>query len=167
MDKNSRPEMKYASFNMRMLASIIDTVLSLVLLTPIFNLFNKLFSIEGTVAPKYATAQEAVSALSDALPSFLFQNTIIALIVIIFWIRKAGTPGKMLLNMKIVDATTGKKPSAKQSSVRYLGYFVSTIPLCIGFVWIHFDKKKQGWHDKIAGTVVIKESKPTTPQTAH
>ncbi len=39
---------------------------------------------------------------------------------------------------------------------RYLGYFASTIPLCLGFLWIAFDKRKQGWHDKLAGTVVIR-----------
>ena len=40
--------------------------------------------------------------------------------------------------------------------MRYLAYLVSMLPLCFGFLWIAWDKKKQGWHDKIAKTYVIK-----------
>jgi len=40
--------------------------------------------------------------------------------------------------------------------VRYIGYFVSVIPFGLGFIWIAFDSKKQGFHDKLAGTVVVR-----------
>ena len=43
---------------------------------------------------------------------------------------------------------------------RYLAYFVSTIPLALGLIWVAFDKRKQEWHDKLAGTVVIRTKKP-------
>ena len=39
--------------------------------------------------------------------------------------------------------------------LRYLGYVISAIPLFLGFIWIAFDKQKQGFHDKIAGTFVV------------
>ncbi|PIP08224.1 MAG: hypothetical protein COX51_04865, partial [Syntrophobacteraceae bacterium CG23_combo_of_CG06-09_8_20_14_all_50_8] len=39
--------------------------------------------------------------------------------------------------------------------LRWIGYFISALPLYIGFLWVAFDGKKQGWHDKLAGTVVI------------
>ncbi|MGA7985503.1 MAG: RDD family protein [Burkholderiales bacterium] len=41
--------------------------------------------------------------------------------------------------------------------IRFLGYFVSIVPLGLGFLWIAFDRKKRGWHDLIAGTVVVYE----------
>jgi uncharacterized RDD family membrane protein YckC len=41
---------------------------------------------------------------------------------------------------------------------RYFAYFLSTIPLGLGLIWVAFDKRKQGWHDKLAGTVVIKKA---------
>jgi uncharacterized RDD family membrane protein YckC len=50
---------------------------------------------------------------------------------------------------------TVNKPTVKQSVIRYLAYYVSLIPLGLGFFWIAWDDKKQGWHDKIAGTIVI------------
>ena len=55
----------------------------------------------------------------------------------------------------INDAATGEKPTMKQWILRYIGYFVSIVPLGLGYVWVAFDKRKQGWHDKLAGTVVV------------
>ncbi|HLA48407.1 MAG TPA: RDD family protein, partial [Nitrospinota bacterium] len=45
----------------------------------------------------------------------------------------------------------------KKAFIRYIGYIISEIPLFLGFLWIVFDKDKQGWHDKIAGTFVVKQ----------
>lgn len=83
-----------------------------------------------------------------------------------FWIKKQATPGKLMLSAKIVDARTGDKPKASQYIVRYLAYYLSAIALCLGSVWVAFDKRKQGWHDKLAGTVVIRQDKagPETTQ---
>ena len=73
-----------------------------------------------------------------------------------YWIYKGTTPGKMLIpGMKIVDSATGKPPPAARCILRYCAYFISAIPFSLGFFWIAFDKKKQGWHDKLAGTVVL------------
>ena len=46
-----------------------------------------------------------------------------------------------------------------QLVIRYLGYFVSTIPLGLGLLWVGFDRRKQGWHDKMANTVVVRPAK--------
>ena len=54
-------------------------------------------------------------------------------------------------------STTGKPASPVQLIGRYFAYIVSMLPLCFGFFWVAFDKRKQGWHDKLAGTVVIKK----------
>ena len=73
-----------------------------------------------------------------------------------FWQAKQGTPGKLLLSLRVVDATTGGSLGLGQSLLRYVGYIVSAVPFCLGFIWVGFDSKKQGWHDKIAGTVVVR-----------
>ena len=87
----------------------------------------------------------------------LFFNWVLPAIYYIgFWILKSATIGKMLTRMKIVDAKTGKPASALQCVVRYVAYFVSALALGLGFLWVAFDKKKQGWHDKIARTLVVK-----------
>jgi uncharacterized RDD family membrane protein YckC len=76
--------------------------------------------------------------------------------VIVFWVYRSATPGKMMLSLRIVDAGSGESPGFGQSIGRYFGYFVSTIPFCLGLIWVAFDPRKQGWHDKLAGTVVVR-----------
>ena len=79
-----------------------------------------------------------------------------AIAVVLFWVYRQATPGKMAVSARVVDAATGGPPGVGQSIVRYLGYFVSTLPLMLGYLWVAIDSRKQGWHDKMAGTVVIK-----------
>lgn len=149
--------MNYASFGKRMWASVIDSLLSSVILIPIVNILNMFvdFSHPEMAGAKAVTPEQAIAIIEKGLPSLILQSVIIAAIVIIFWVCKSATPGKMFFKMKIVDAKTGEKPSKGQFIARYLGYILSTLPLGLGFIWIYYDNKKQGFHDKIAGTVVI------------
>jgi uncharacterized RDD family membrane protein YckC len=80
-----------------------------------------------------------------------------AVAIVLFWLYRQATPGKMAVSARVVDAKTGGPLGVGQSIVRYLGYFVSTIPFCLGLLWVAFDARKQGWHDKLAGTVVIRK----------
>jgi len=88
---------------------------------------------------------------------FLISLVMPEVAIILFWIYKSATPGKMVVSLKIVDANTGNKPSVGQFFGRYLAYFIAVLPLGVGIFWIAFDKKKQGWHDKLAGTVVVRK----------
>ena len=64
------------------------------------------------------------------------------------------TPGKSLMGLQVVSVQ-GTPLSYGTAFLRSVGYLVSSLVFCLGFIWIGFDKRKQGWHDKIAGTVVI------------
>jgi uncharacterized RDD family membrane protein YckC len=68
------------------------------------------------------------------------------------------TPGKMMFGVRVVQAT-GDSLSFGLAFLRWVGYIISKLPLYLGFLWIGFDRRKQGWHDKIAGTVVIRDKK--------
>ncbi len=69
--------------------------------------------------------------------------------------QRGQTLGKMALGIKVVDEA-GQTPGLKRALQREtLGKFVSTIALGLGFLWVAWDKEKQGWHDKIARTHVI------------
>ena len=136
-------DQEYAGFWIRAWASIIDTILMLIIIMPI------LFAIYGA---DLWVRESFVAGFWD----FIFQYILPAIAVIILWIYKSATPGKMLTGLILVDAKTGEKPSNRQFIVRYLGYYVSIIPLSLGIIWVGIDKRKQGWHDKLAGTVVIK-----------
>ncbi len=133
---------EYTGFWPRVGASIIDTILICLITYPI------LISIYGW---QYFGAEEIVQGFADFLLSWVFP--IIAIIT--FWIYRQATPGKIAICAKIVDAKTGAQPTLQQYIVRYLGYIVATIPLGLGILWVAWDPRKQGWHDKLAGTVVI------------
>lgn len=134
----------YGGFWLRVIASIIDTILIMVILFPVLSL---------TLSESFPT-NPATSILT-----FFFNYLFPPAVVILFWVQKSATPGKMIIGLKIVDAKTGGKPSTGQLIGRYLGYYVSGIALCLGFVAVAFNRRKQGWHDKLAGTLVVKETK--------
>jgi uncharacterized RDD family membrane protein YckC len=79
------------------------------------------------------------------------------LATVLFWRLMMATPGKLLLGCLVVDARSGRTVGTGQALLRYLGYIVSALPLGLGFVWIAFDRRKQGFHDKIARTCVVIE----------
>ncbi len=136
---------EYAGFWIRVGASIIDTILVMMITYPI------LYAIYGWVGLDYGTAMQS-SGFIDILLTWILPMVA----VIWFWTAKQATPGKMLLSLRVVDAKTGSNLSVGQSIARYLGYFIAGIPLGLGLLWVGFDSKKQGWHDKIAGTVVVR-----------
>jgi uncharacterized RDD family membrane protein YckC len=70
------------------------------------------------------------------------------------WSKSGQTLGNTLLGIKVVSKD-GSGLSWGKAFLRYFGYIVSGILWSIGFLWVAFDRKRQGWHDKIAGTYVI------------
>jgi len=138
-------EQEYAGFWIRTGAAIIDTILMLIIIATVLTAI-------------YGTNYWVSESFSLGIWDVFFNYILPAIAVIIFWIYKSATPGKMATKLTIVDAKTGGKPSTGQFIGRYLGYYVSMIPLFLGIIWVGIDKRKQGWHDKLAGTVVIKNN---------
>lgn len=64
------------------------------------------------------------------------------------------TPGKRIMGLRVVQET-GEPIGLGTGFLRWVGYIVSALPMLMGFLWAGADRRKQGWHDKIAGTVVI------------
>jgi len=138
-------DVEYAGFWIRVAAALIDTVVFVVVISiPLTFIYGA----------DYWTTQTGVKGFWD----ILFQYVLPIVLTIWFWTRYLGTPGKMLLRLRVVDATTGKAISTPKAIGRYLGYYVSAFPLLLGFIWVGIDKKKQGFHDKLAGTVVIRDT---------
>ena len=142
-------ELEYVGFWTRLGATFIDSILIAVIILPM------LIAFYGTA---YLDSEALVEGPVDFILSYIFPTAA----TIIFWFFKQATPGKMAFSARIVDEKTGKTPSTGQYIGRYLAYILSTIPLFLGFIWIAFDSKKQGWHDKLAGTVVVRPKKRET-----
>jgi uncharacterized RDD family membrane protein YckC len=137
---SSSPE--YAGFWQRAAAFLIDALIVLVISMPVIVL---------AFGAQYFSLEPATRAWD------LVALLVVGILAVGFWRYCGATPGKLALDIKVVDARTGERPSTGRLVVRFLCYFVSALPLYLGFFWIAFDRRKQGWHDKIAGTVVIQE----------
>ena len=136
-------DLEYVGFWARAGASIIDSLLVAVILFPL---------LAWIYGGDYWLDPRLIKGPADFLLSWVLP----AVAIVLFWMYRQATPGKMAISARIVDARTGGVPTTRQLVVRYLGYFVSTIPLGLGLIWVAFDPRKQGWHDKLAGTVVVR-----------
>jgi uncharacterized RDD family membrane protein YckC len=137
---------EYVGFWRRLLAAAIDFLILFVMTTPI------LLAIYGR---RYFALVE--SGASAGFWDFVIEYIVPAVAVIAFWRRYGATPGKMAIGAKIVDAKTGERPSTARLVVRYFAYLVSALPFFLGFLWIGISRRKQGFHDKIARTMVIND----------
>ncbi|TME92124.1 MAG: RDD family protein [Chloroflexi bacterium] len=74
-----------------------------------------------------------------------------------FWSASGGgmTPGMRVFGLHVIR-TDGSALTITQAVIRYVGLIVAAIPFAIGLIWVAFDSNKQGWHDKIASTYVVK-----------
>jgi uncharacterized RDD family membrane protein YckC len=75
-----------------------------------------------------------------------------------FWQRSGQTPGMRLFRLHVVRDRDGGPLSWGTSWLRLLGLYVAATVFYLGFIWVFVDKRRRGWHDLIAGTVVIKRS---------
>jgi uncharacterized RDD family membrane protein YckC len=146
-------EFEYAGFWIRFWAFLIDSLLVSLLLVPLLVQLSKAFGW-----------QEKRLDLMDLAAHLTLANVLLnvvapAIAVLVFWRYRSATPGKMAIGATIVDATTGARPSTGQLIGRYLGYYVALIPLMLGLFWVGIDPRKQGWHDKLANTVVIRRKR--------
>lgn len=132
-----------AGFWVRLWASLIDAILMAAWMVPALYYFYG----DSIVTDPHLIMGPADFVISWVLPMVG---------VIVLWDKKQGTVGKLLLRLRIVDDRTLGPLSRRQELLRYLGYFLATLPLGLGFLWIAFDPRKQGLHDRLAGTLVIR-----------
>ena len=140
----------YAGFWRRLLAFLIDYLLLSALLAPI------LFFTYGRSYFLWLAENDGLFA-TYGFVDLLLTNLLPFLLLIMFWRRLGATPGKILLDCRVVDARTLEPISLKSAVIRALGYIVSALPVYLGFLWMAIDRRKQGWHDKLAGTLVLHE----------
>lgn len=127
---------KYAGFGVRLAAYLIDVVVIIVANLILQMIFG-------------AMKMETVGAFASMIVGWGY--------LIYFTAATGQTLGKKAMNIKVVRLDNGKTLDYMGAFLReVVGRFVSGIVLALGYLWVIGDAKKQGWHDKIAGTVVIK-----------
>jgi uncharacterized RDD family membrane protein YckC len=137
---------KYASFWERFFAFIVDFLVLLIF----GGLLRLVYVLLGTSLAKADPSTQALGACSQIFILFLWFASCAAYFVA-FWTRYGQTPGKMVVGLKVVLAD-GAPLTLNEAFIRVLGYFT----VWLLFPMIAFDSRKQGLHDKMASTYVIR-----------
>jgi uncharacterized RDD family membrane protein YckC len=137
----------YANFGTRFVASLIDgCVISFASF-----IIDVVVGIAFAAAGSSTTAQAIEKIITSSVYLLIF-----AVYYIFFIGSKGQTLGKMAMKIKVVKIGTTAVPGYTKAFLReVIGKFLSSFFL-LGYLWMLWDSKKQTWHDKIAGTVVVK-----------
>ena len=151
----------YAGFWIRVGANLIDLIILIIVYIFSYWLLTLVFSDLLSSSLYYMDVDKNIRQGNSFLKLWdvLFQNILPFIATIWFWLKFQATPGKMATNLRLVDSQTGKTLSKKQSIGRYFAQIISLVPFGVGYFWIALDKRNQSWHDKLAGTVVIRNRK--------
>ena len=132
----SEQKMEYAGFWIRVGAAFIDGIILMVVQQLVILVFGGSFSHPSGAA-------QGINMLVGILYTTLMESS-----------EKQATLGKMAVGIKVGDEF-GNRISFGNALGRYFAKLVSVITLFIGFMMVGWDAKKQGLHDKIAGTYVF------------
>ncbi len=158
-DQTEETHMTYAGFWRRFAAYFIDGIVvgiimkifTSLMMIPMSHYFSSIRMVEnpqelGLIVP---------SLMMVFGTSMLVGASLQALYFIFMWGYKGATLGKMAMGIKIVGAEKSDI-SYGTAFLRYIGTIISSIPFCLGYLWMLWDGRKQTWHDMIASTCVIR-----------
>ncbi|MBN2516262.1 MAG: RDD family protein [Deltaproteobacteria bacterium] len=142
----------YGGFWRRMIAFLIDKfVLSLISMILVF--IASLFLGLGFPFDLSINISEVITG--TFILSYYGTTIFLNMVYFTYFHGTTGqTPGKKIIGLKVIQKT-GDEMTLGLAFLRWVGYIVSGLVFNLGFLWVAFDRKKQGWHDKIASTYVI------------
>src|SRR5438128_172787 len=124
---------RYAGFWIRFLAAVLDTI---IIWVPVILIYFALLFATG-------------------VKSLVYIINLAAIVLVIYMEGiKGGTPGKLILGLRVVNDEK-KYIGIPKAILRYISKILSAITIFIGYLMIGWTQKKQGLHDKIAKTYVV------------
>lgn len=145
------PTLVYAGFWIRFVAWLIDFVVLSAVLLALGHFAAIGYHLESTVSSVNGVNQSGVALRIDGLWPFLISGVYFVLL----WWTYGATLGQLMLRLRVVRAQDGMRPDFGRLVLRYIAYLISALPVGLGLVWAGWDARKQGWHDKIADTLVV------------
>jgi uncharacterized RDD family membrane protein YckC len=136
-----------ADWRSRCSAFLLDYILTL--LAPALTLVLAVYIKSRWASQTAATAVVVVGYLTTAF--VIFFN------YIHFYMRRGQSFGKRFIGVRVVRIDG--RPIDYQTAVlrNIVGYMLSFLFFGLGIVWVLWDRRRQGWHDKLAKTVVVKD----------
>jgi len=138
-------QIRYAGFWIRVVAYIIDAIILAIVGAVIAAALG--VNVSDTQHLTQNGRYQGAQAL-DLVVSFAYFAGL--------WTVMGGSLGQRIFGMRIVDANSGAPIGFGKAALRWLGLIISFLVCFIGVIWVAFDGRKQGWMDKIAGTVVVR-----------
>lgn len=140
----------YESFWRRLAAGIIDLVL--------------VFVAAAALGLLVLSSSEEPSGVLDSIADWpglarygAWSLAALALAQVAFWRYLGATPGMLLLGCQVVGAKSGRRLTLVASALRWLALWAGLACMGIGVLWIFRDARNQGLHDKLAGSLVVRE----------
>ncbi|MBV8194199.1 MAG: RDD family protein [Candidatus Dormibacteraeota bacterium] len=160
------PGLLYAGFWIRFLAYVVDGIITTI---PLWIVFFALLApsfgnISCTTVPSPTgfggtTTCTGLEFLSWFIPLSLLAGLLVPGAYFTFlWSHGGQSLGQKLCGLHVVDAGTGGGISTGRALGRFIGFLVSAYVVYIGLIWAAFDARKQGWHDKMASTFVVRRA---------
>jgi uncharacterized RDD family membrane protein YckC len=144
------PAIVYAGFLRRLVATLIDAPLSLVLILPAMVLAYITALLGGRVAGE-PTLEVKLLALGAALVA---GATVSLAYHVLNWGQGGQTPGKMLMGVRVVTRDGGDIGYGR-GFLRWVGYFIALLPFGLGLIMVLLHPQRRGIHDLVAGTSVV------------
>jgi uncharacterized RDD family membrane protein YckC len=147
---------RFGGFWRRLLAYSVDSI--------ILYFVSLILFLIGLLALKSGGVSFGSTVMTGDLPLgtglfavVYFVTTLLAGMFYFIWFHGTvgQTPGKMLFGLRVIQIS-GENMTLGVAFLRWVGFVVSGLVFLLGFIWIAFDGRKQGWHDKIAATLVIR-----------
>jgi uncharacterized RDD family membrane protein YckC len=138
------PGLRYGGFWVRTVAWIIDAIILTVIVAALSPLFGGTSVVQ---TPNGVQINSGATGIQFLVNLVYFVG---------FWVWRGQTPGMIPFNLRVVRADNGENIDIGRAILRYVGVIISFLVLLLGVIWVAFDARKQGWHDKLAGTVVVR-----------
>lgn len=159
MSPKKTMEGQYAGFATRLTAVLIDIGIIAVLnaiTTGVSALLLSLIAVDLQQCPDIIGTQSiaAYTCYGFAIAYPILSGLFIGVYAIFFWGTTGQTPGKAIMGARVVRMD-GEHMDFGTAFRRLLWYAVSLFAFGMGFFWIILDNRRQGWHDRFAGTCVL------------
>lgn len=150
------PGVEFAPHGARLVAYIIDTIIVSVVVTILLGIGFAALGSGMTIE------DNRITDISPGSATLLIVLGLVATVITIlyfpyFWARGGQTPGMRPFDLRVVRDSDGGPVGWGMALLRLVGLWVAAVVFYIGFIWVFIDKRRRGWQDLIAGTVVVKQ----------
>jgi uncharacterized RDD family membrane protein YckC len=151
------PGLEFAPHGARLVAYILDILIATAICTVIIIVALIVLAAGSTIADNKVTQLNPIAAALFVVLAIL---TIVVAVLYFpfFWARGGQTPGMRPFGLRVVRDRDGGSIGWGTALLRLVGLWVAGTVFYLGYIWIFIDKRRRGWQDLIAGTIVVKQS---------